>query len=75
MPALRHATAAARSFVESPFGQIIPIYGATHPQPFGAPPPPPTADGGAPTPTQPLGGGAGNGAARPATSDIASANE
>ncbi|OBJ12872.1 hypothetical protein A5624_10050 [Mycobacterium sp. 1482292.6] len=45
-PAVVHAAAAARSFAESPVGQIIPIYGATQLQPAGALLPAPTADGG-----------------------------
>ncbi|OHW72844.1 hypothetical protein AFC81_02545 [Mycobacterium avium subsp. paratuberculosis] len=36
-PAVAQAAAAARNFAESPVGQIIPIYGATQPQPAGAP--------------------------------------
>jgi len=35
-------------FGESPFGQIIPIYFDTQPQPAGAATPPPTADGAEP---------------------------
>src|ERR1700761_9342905 len=48
VPALIQAAAAARNFAESPLGQIIPMKGATHPQPAGALVPSPTADGVAP---------------------------
>src|SRR5271157_1036992 len=48
VPALIQAAAAPRNFAESPLGQIIPMKGATHPQPAGALVPSPTADGVAP---------------------------
>uniref|UniRef100_UPI00389AE95F hypothetical protein n=1 Tax=Mycobacterium sp. HUMS_1102779 TaxID=3383487 RepID=UPI00389AE95F len=74
-PAVVHAAAAARNFAESPLGQIIPTYGATQPQPAGAPLPAPTAEGGGePTINGPVTCGLGRAAARPLTSDIASAS-
>src|SRR5271166_3930691 len=75
VPAAPHAAPAARNFAESPVGQIIPIKGATHPQPGGALPLDPTADGGEPADAGPIDGGSESGAARPSTSDIASASE
>ncbi len=75
VPAQVQAAAAARSFAESPLGQIIPMNGATQPQPAGALTPPPTADGVEPDDTEPVCCGAGSGSPCPETSDIASASE
>ncbi|MGB6762968.1 hypothetical protein [Mycobacterium sp.] len=75
VPALVQAAAAARSFAESPLGQIIPIYSATQPQPAGALVPLPTADGVEPADTAAVGCGAGMGSPCPETFDIASATE
>src|ERR1700722_4049221 len=75
VPAVLHAAAAARSFPESPVGQIIPMYGATHPQPGGAPSPVPTDDGGEPAEIGPAVVGVGSGLPWPETSDCASASE
>ncbi|MGO9731804.1 hypothetical protein [Mycobacterium sp.] len=75
VPALVQAAAAARSFAESPVGQIIPMYLATQPQPAGAPTPVPTADGAEPTEMAAVRCGTGSGWLCPDTFDIASATE
>src|ERR1700729_3572343 len=75
VPAALHAAAAARSFPESPLGQIIPINGATHPQPAGGPSPAPTDAGGEPAEIGPGIGGAGSGLRWPDMLDGASASE
>src|SRR6516165_4216713 len=73
VPALIQAAAAARNFAESPLGQIIPMKGATQPQPAGAPTPLPTADSVEPPDTGAVRCGAGRGSPCPETFDIASA--
>src|ERR1700757_4580952 len=75
VPALIQAAAASRNFAESPSGQIIPMKGATQPQPAGAPSPLPTADGVEPAETAPVRCGTGRASPCPETLDIASANE
>ncbi|WP_254848578.1 hypothetical protein [Mycobacterium sp. IS-2888] len=75
VPAALHAAAAARNFPESALGQIIPMNGATHPQPAGGPSPVPTDEGGEPAEIGPVGRGAGSGLLWPETSDCASASE
>src|ERR1700759_3652678 len=75
VPALAQPPAAARNFAESPLGQIIPMNGATQPQPAGAPTPLPTADGVEPADPGPVGGGTGRGSPWAEIFEFASANE
>src|SRR5271170_5891518 len=75
VPALVQADAADRNFAESPFGQIIPIYFDTQPQPAGAATPPPTADGAELAEMEPVWCRVGRGWPCPDTFDIASAAE
>ena len=75
VPALVQAAAADRNLAESPFGQIIPIYFDTQPQPAGAATPSPTADGAEPAEIEPVWCGAGRGWPCPDTFDSASAAE
>ncbi len=75
VPALIQAAAAARNFAESPFGQIIPMKGATQPHPAGAPTPLPTADGAEAADKGAVACGAGSGSPCPEIFDAASAAE
>ncbi|WP_325692731.1 hypothetical protein [Mycobacterium sp.] len=60
---------------ESPFGQIIPMYFDTQPQPAGAATPSPTAEGAEPAEIEPVWCGAESGWPCPDTFDDASAAE